>query len=231
MCFGLGTASALSIDTVCSIRGRPVTISIMCDIPRRSGTVITVGSIASVLVPGKSDSSSRRAARLAICVGSSGRWCLCFRFTICLRSLGRRHAWGRRWRVWVHSLATFEAATTFTDIPSPLLRSDRAFLLLAASARCAACCSFCLSRISLSRLVLEGGARREVWFEPRCVVDPLFAASPEVGSGDSLCLDTVEDELEPVRRRFVFLFWLAWVSKMSSFLLKLHTLPILLGDV
>jgi hypothetical protein len=82
-------------------------------------------------------------------------------------------------------------------LPSPLLRSDRAFRLLAASARCAACCSFCLSRSSFS-LLLRAAAPRSF-----CVVDPkiLAASSVAVGSGDSLCFDMVSDECEPVRNR------------------------------
>lgn len=79
-------------------------------------------------------------------------------------------------------------------MPSPLLRSERAFLLLAASALCAATCSFCLSRISLSLLFRAAGTRREAWLEVRLVAAPLDAVSPGVGSGDTLCFDTVEED-------------------------------------
>jgi hypothetical protein len=89
-------------------------------------------------------------------------------------------------------------------IPSPLLRSDRAFRLLAASARCAACCSFCLSRSSFSRLVRAAA--------PLSFCDPflaaLLASSLAAGSGDSLCLDSVSEECDPVRSLFELPLWL-----------------------
>lgn len=89
-----------------------------------------------------------------------------------------------------------------SGIPSPLLRSDRAFRLFAASARRNACCSFCLSCISFSRL-LRAAAPLSFCEAILPVPFVLFEASCPGGSGDSLCLDTVEDELDPVRCRLL----------------------------
>ncbi len=87
-------------------------------------------------------------------------------------------------------------------LPSPLLRSDRAFRLFAASARCAACCSFCFSRSSFSRLFRAAVPRNLLLL---LAPDLLLGSSPD-GSGDWLCFETVEDESEPVRCRLGFPF-------------------------
>lgn len=105
--------------------------------------------------------------------------------------------------------------------PSTLLRSDRAFLLLAASALCAAASCFCFSRISFSRLF-----RAAV---PRSVVPFLPAASFSAGSGEPLFFEEESELVEPVRWRLLAGLRLQVISTLSLQLADMLTLRCRLG--
>jgi hypothetical protein len=82
------------------------------------------------------------------------------------------------------------------SIPSPLLLSDLACLLFAASALAAAACSFCFSLISRSRLFFAAAPRRF------CLpLAPVRVGISSMVAGDWLRLDAVSEELEVVRWR------------------------------
>lgn len=81
-------------------------------------------------------------------------------------------------------------------LPSPLLLSDLACRLLAASALAAAACSFCLSLISRSRVVFAAAPRKFC-----LLLLPVRVGIPSMVAGDWLRLDAVSEELEPVRWR------------------------------
>lgn len=95
----------------------------------------------------------------------------------------------------VHYELTLNGLESQHVLPSALLRSDLAFLLLAASARVAAASCFCFSRISFSRLLRAAA--------PRSFVPFLLVAIFPVGSGERLFLDEVSEWLDPVRWRLV----------------------------
>lgn len=79
-------------------------------------------------------------------------------------------------------------------LPSALRLSDLAFLLLAASALCAAASNFCFSRISFSR-VFRAAAPRSL--------EPFFPVTADlsVGSGLPLFFDEASELLVLVRCR------------------------------